>query len=192
MQAVRDGPLTFNPGLTGDFPNVGIGTTNPGALLEVGIQGSVKGTVRLAGATSGYVQFQPASTAGSWVMTVPGTAGTAGQYLLTDGNGITQWASVVATGGSGITRSVALTAVSSTIGEVAATDYVALATVGVKITLPTAVSNTNLYTVKNFSTSSVLVVTTAGQAIDDSDTALLPSQYQSLSFISNNSIWGIV
>ena len=42
-------------GLTG---NVGVGTTSPGATLDV------KGAIRLSGSTSGYVGFSPAATAG--------------------------------------------------------------------------------------------------------------------------------
>ena len=93
---------------------------------------------------------------------------------------------------SGFTRTSSVISVSSTIAAASATDYVLFANVGIKVTLPTAISNSNLYTVKNVSSSSVLVVTTAGQTIDDSATALMPIQNQTLSFNSNGSVWGVV
>ena len=93
-------------------------------------------------------------------------------------------------GGSGITRTTSVLSVSSTLGASAQTDYVFFANVGVALTLPTAVGNSNLYTVKNVSGSSVLVI--SGQGIDDSPSALMPSNYESLSFISNGSVYGVV
>jgi hypothetical protein len=59
--------------------NVGIGTTTPGSALDV------KGSLRLSGATSGYVGFAPASVAGAATYLLPTTQGTAGQVLSTDG-----------------------------------------------------------------------------------------------------------
>ena len=115
--------------------------------------------------------------------------GSVGQYLLTDGNGITQWASV--TGGSGITRSTSVISVSSTLAAASATDYMIFTNVGIQVTLPTAISNTNLYTVKNMAASSVLVAAAAGQDIDGSNTVIMPTQYESLNFISNGSVWGV-
>lgn len=95
-------------------------------------------------------------------------------------------------GGAGTNRTVSILSVSSTLAAAASTDYVYFANVGINLTLPTAVSNSNLYTIKNDSTSSVLVSTTAGQTIDDSATALMASENESLSFVSNASIWGVV
>ena len=72
--------------------NFGIGTANPGVLLDLGLAGTTSGVIRLAGSTSGNVIIQPAAVAGAWTMTLPTTAGTAGQQLTTDGNGVTTWA----------------------------------------------------------------------------------------------------
>ena len=82
--------VTGNANITG---NVGIGTTSPGALLDIGLAGATLGTMRLEGNISGYVQLQSAAAAGSWTMTLPTAVGGAGQQL-TDvaGNGITSWA----------------------------------------------------------------------------------------------------
>ncbi|MEP7143433.1 MAG: hypothetical protein ABI707_11205 [Ferruginibacter sp.] len=71
--------------------NVGIGTTTPGSSLDI------KGTLRLSGATSGYVGFAPAPVAGSTTYTLPGTDGSTGQLLSTNGSGSLSWASATAT-----------------------------------------------------------------------------------------------
>ena len=42
--------------IRGDSGYVGIGTTSPGALLDIGLAGTTTGTLRLEGGTSGYVQ----------------------------------------------------------------------------------------------------------------------------------------
>ena len=180
------------PNIT-DINGVPIETFTDGSgVVEFGQQGSVFGGIKLDGLTTGNVTIQPASVAGNWSLTLPGNDGNAGQYLLTDGNGITQWASVTAVGGSGITRSVSVLSVSSTLAAAASTDYVFFPNVGVQLTLPTAVGNSNSYTIKNMAASSILVVATTGEDIDGSTTALMPTQYESLNFISNNSIWAVV
>ena len=172
--------------------NVGIGAQNPLSRLQVGTAGSISGTVRLAGPTGGTTVIQTASIAGDWVMTLPSTAGVAGQYLLTDGAGITQWASVTASGGTGITRNVSIITANTTAGNTANTDYVFFANAGMNVTLPTAVGNSNQYIVKNMAATSVLVSAAVGQDIDGSTTVLLDRQYTALSFISNNSVWGVL
>lgn len=65
---------------------LGIGTTSPGSALDV------KGTVRLSGATSGYVGLAPAAAAGSTTYTLPSADGTSGQMLSTNGSGTLSWA----------------------------------------------------------------------------------------------------
>jgi len=82
---------TFGTDLVLTEGSVGIGTTNPGSTLDV------KGTLRLSGATSGYVGFIPAAAAGSTTYTLPSADGTNGQFLKTNGSGVLSWV----TGGSG-------------------------------------------------------------------------------------------
>ena len=67
--------------------NVGIATTSPGSALDV------KGTLRLSGATSGYVGLAPAAAAGSTTYTLPTADGTSGQVLSTSGGGVLSWVS---------------------------------------------------------------------------------------------------
>jgi len=94
-------------------------------------------------------------------------------------------------GPSGSTRSIESTAVSSTIGGVSGTDYVVIATAGVALTLPTAVGNTNLYTIKNTAASSVLVATTGGQTIDNDTNLILATRYTAVDLISDTANWNI-
>lgn len=93
---------------------------------------------------------------------------------------------------AGITRIASVISVSSTLAAAALTDYAIFANVGIQVTLPTAISNSNLYVIKNNANSSVLINTTAGQTIDGSSSALLPVQYQSLDLMSNGSIWAVI
>lgn len=95
-------------------------------------------------------------------------------------------------GGSGITRSTSVLSVSSTLAAVSATDYSFFPNVGINLTLPTAVGNTNRYTIKNMVASSVLVTAAAGQDIDGATTALLSNQFESIDLQSNGSVWGII
>lgn len=96
-------------------------------------------------------------------------------------------------GGSvgGMVRSITTTTVSSTIGSVVGTDYVVLANGGVQLTLPTASANTNLYTIKNIGSSSVLVNTVNSETIDDQSTVIMPVQYTSIDLISDSLNWKI-
>ncbi len=96
--------------------NVGIGNTSPGSLLDIGKAGTTRGTLRLEGSTSGYVQLQPATAAGSWTMTLPSTAGINGYILSTDGSGNLSWinAGTATTPLSGILASTATTTIANT------------------------------------------------------------------------------
>jgi hypothetical protein len=66
--------------------NLGIGKTSPGSKVDI------KGTLRLSGATSGYVGLAPAAAAGSTTYTLPAADGTSGQALTTNGSGTLSWA----------------------------------------------------------------------------------------------------
>jgi len=74
---------------------VGVGTSTPGSKLDV------KGTLRLSGATSGYVGLAPAAAAGSTTYTLPSADGTSGQVLSTNGSGTLSWATAGGGGGGG-------------------------------------------------------------------------------------------
>lgn len=84
--------------------NVGIAGTNftPGELLSLGLAGTTKGVLSLAGNTSGKVIIQPAAAAGTWTWTLPTDDGNANQFLQTNGSGVTSWQTVSATTISGV------------------------------------------------------------------------------------------
>lgn len=95
-------------------------------------------------------------------------------------------------GGGGLSRSINTINTSQTIGAASATDYVYLCSAGIQVTLPDATAgNTNLYTIKNTSTSSVLVNTTSAQTIDGQTTVVMPTQYTSIDLESDSLNWNI-
>ena len=98
---------------------------------------------------------------------------------------------IAATGGAGTSRSISTVAVSSVIADTAATDIVVIASAGIQLTLPTAVGNTNLYTLKNIAASSIFVGTTGGQTIDSDTNLILATQYTAVDLISDNANWHI-
>lgn len=107
-------------------------------------------------------------------------------YLRGDGS----WATP--SGSSGITRSISSISTNTTAGATSSTDYVYIITsLSPTLTLPTAIGNTNRYTVINAGTGSPSVATTSSQTINGSSTASMPSQNMSLVFISDNANWHI-
>lgn len=94
---------------------------------------------------------------------------------------------------SALVKSVASVAISTAAGSTAKTDYVYIATAaGITITLPTAVGNTNRYTVKNISAGTISVASTSAQTFDGSASPITLVANQSLDFISDNANWDIV
>lgn len=98
---------------------------------------------------------------------------------------------VAATGGAGTNRSVNSIAVDTTAAGAASTDYVYLISGTTTLTLPTAVGNSDLYTVKNVGTGVVTIATTSSQTIDGTTTITLPVQYTAVDLISDTANWGI-
>lgn len=96
---------------------------------------------------------------------------------------------VAAVAASGITRQISSISTNTTAGSTGAKDYVYLVSGTTTLTLPTAVGNTNRYTVTNVGTNTVTVATTSAQTINGSSTATLPLANMSLDFVSNNSNW---
>jgi hypothetical protein len=113
--------------------------------------------------------------------------------LTTSGNQIT--VASTASGGGGISRSISTITTSTSAGASASYDYVYIgATSGnINLTLPTAVSNTNRYSVKQTNAIGTLtILTTSSQTIDGVTGFALNRQYQAVDLISDNANWNIL
>ena len=94
---------------------------------------------------------------------------------------------------SGITRTVTSISTNTTGGSTVSTDYVYLVSGTTTLTLPTAVGNTNKYSVKNTGVNTVSVATTGVQTIDGSASPITITEANaSLDFISNGANWFII
>jgi hypothetical protein len=98
---------------------------------------------------------------------------------------------ISSTGGSGTTRSINSIAVDTNAGDTAGTDYVYLVTGTTILTLPTAVGNENLYTVKNVGVGIVTIATTGGETIDNEANVVMPVRYTSVDLISDSLNWNV-
>lgn len=93
---------------------------------------------------------------------------------------------------SGMNRSISSVSVNTSAGSLANTEYVYLVSGTTTITLPTAVGNTNTYTIKRVGTNNVTINTTSSQTIDGSLTAVITNQYTSLTLVSDGTNWAII
>lgn len=98
---------------------------------------------------------------------------------------------IASSGGAGTVRIISSISTPTTAGAAANTDYVYLVTGTTTLTLPTAVGNSNLYTVKNVGSGTVTVATTSSQTIDGSSSITLPVQYTSVDLISDTANWNV-
>lgn len=89
-------------------------------------------------------------------------------------------------------KSINVVSINTNAGSASSTDYVYLASGTINITLPTAVGNQNLYTIKNVGTGVITINTTSSQTIDGSLTAPIKVQYLSLTLISDGANWNII
>jgi len=93
---------------------------------------------------------------------------------------------------AGINRTITSIAVNTTAGALSSTDYVYLVSGTTNLTLPTALGNTNKYTIKNVDVGTVVIDTTLGQTIDNAGTYSLMPQYTAISVISDDINWLII
>ena len=100
-------------------------------------------------------------------------------------------AAVTGGGGGGISRSVSTLSGVSTLAAAASTDYVVFVGVNGAPTLPTAVGNTNRYTLKNIDTDNKTVLTTSSQLIDGSTSIVLRPE-GSVDLISDGANWRVI
>lgn len=93
-------------------------------------------------------------------------------------------------GGSGITRSVVSANTNITAGSASNTDYVYLLTGNITLTLPTAVGNTNRYTLKSVSGIPTIACNGA-QQIDGTATIQIASE-DSVDLVSSGTEWNVI
>lgn len=98
---------------------------------------------------------------------------------------------ITSTGGSGTIRSINSISTDTTAGATAGTDYVYLVSGTTTLTIPTAVANTNQYTVKNVGSGIVTIATTGAETIDGNLTITMPVQFTSVDLISDGTNWNI-
>lgn len=183
---------TFNTGDLGQFRTItatGTGVVNQSLFKNFTY---INATGTSATTTSEYTNFLLADRAifgtstASTTIYGNSTSTFAGGINLSSGG-------CFAVGGScftgGITRSVNSIAINTSAGATALTDYVYFVSSATTLTLPTAVGNTNKYTVTRTGVSTVIIATTGGQTINGSASANLTVQYQSLDLTSDGANW---
>jgi len=131
--------------------------------------------------TSSYNTFTSSYNTGSFSGSLVGTASfaTTASYALTTAGG----------------KVISSINTNTTAGSASFTDYIylVLGSSTVTLTLPTAINNTNLYTIKNVGISTASIATTAGQTIDGSSSPInINVQYVSLTLVSDNANWNII
>ena len=89
-------------------------------------------------------------------------------------------------------RSINSVSSATNAGSASNTDYIYFVSGTTTITLPTAATNTNFYTVKNSGSNTVSIATTSSQTIDGSSSPITVSPGQSLTLASDTANWRIV
>lgn len=98
--------VSVNSALVGGFDATGLFT---------GLAGTLTGTLKFNGATSGTVTVQSAAAAGTWTLTLPTTDGNSGEFLQTNGSGVTTWAVPAGTGANTALSNLAAVAINTTL-----------------------------------------------------------------------------
>jgi hypothetical protein len=182
------GMLFYSNLIDGSASGMNIECNATGSPIKIGdVDASGNSTLINIDDSAGTITFDT----GTGLYTFPTTNGTNGQVLTTNGSGTLTWSTV--SGGSGITRSVSNISTTTSAGSTASTDYVYNVTSGTfTLTMPTAVSNTNRYTIKQSGTGVLTIDTTSSQTIDGSTTYTMSKQYQAIDLISDGTNWIIV
>jgi hypothetical protein len=188
--SITDYVVSFN-GLTGAVQGVSAAVAGTGISVS-GATGAVTIT------NTGVQSFNGSTGAVSFVNYVSSFNGSSGSVGISAGTGISITQSgttytIASTVSSGISRSIINVTGATTAGSASSVDYVYNGTSGpYAITMPTAVSNTNRYTIKNSGTGAISIYTTSSQTIDGITFYNLNKQYSAIDLMSNGSNWFIV
>jgi len=190
--------LDLNVGETAinGYPDVTIMTISAEGVGVNNTTPSTSAMLDVASTTKGFLPPRMTETQKNAISTpatglvIYQTDGTEGLYERTS----SAWRILYNTpsGGSGITRSVSNISTTQTAGATASTDYVYLISGTTTLTLPTAVGNTNRYTLKNVGANTVTINTTSSQTIDGSTSLTMAVQYTALDVISDGTNWNII
>jgi hypothetical protein len=153
-----------------------------GSSTDNGFKFEVTGTSRLSGAATMTSTVTMSGIASNTTANV--------LYFNSSTGAVTYGAAP--SGSGGITRSVNNISTTQTAGAAASTDYVYLISGTTTLTLPTAVGNTNRYTLKNVGVNTVTINTTSSQTIDGSTSLTMAVQYTALDVISDGTNWNII
>lgn len=171
-----------------------------GFKAPTSVSSSVVWTLPSGDGSSNQVLTTNGSGTLSWTKPVNTLNGLSGGVTLAAGTGITFTTSsgtitLSTTGnGGGISRSISTITGSTTALAASSTDYVYVGNTSgnINLTMPTAVSNTNRYTVKQNNIGILTLLTTSSQTIDGVTGYLLTRQYQAVDLMSDNSNWFVV
>lgn len=198
------GDIFLNSGLkngSGKDGNIGLLTIAQATnfqSMEKGLFVANRTTVPTAAPTAGFFHYSNSGVP-TWRTSTDNTIFLEKQAAVTTQQGIADalttlgllTASTISGGGSGITRTIIVTSGNVTMGATASVDYVYIVNGAHTPTLPTAVGNTNEYTVQNSHSATITVNTTSSQTINgDLTITVLPNE--SRKFISNTTNWIIV
>lgn len=119
-------------------------------------------------------------------------AGSGNRMVIADSTGLLSTQAIPTGSGSGIVRVVNSISTPITAAAAATTDYVYFISGTTTLTLPTAVGNTNRYTLKNVGTNTVTINTTSSQTIDGSTSITMAVRYTALDLVSDGANWNII
>ena len=189
---IKDSGLTISGSNTGDQTSI-VGITGTLAQFNTAVTDAELARTDAVNTFTGVQTFSTpiatgsvatmSATVGGGVPTPPNNTTT---FLRGDGT----FAAPPGGGGSGITRSVSNIAINTTAGATAVTDYEYNCTAALTLTLPTAVGNSNRYTVTRIA-GLTTVATTSAQTINGSATATLTINNMSLDFVSDGANWNV-